>query len=137
MIFTPISFSLLRAARSQLSFRSFHAWEAGNDGIHFGHPEELMHTAANADGEELYSAILTVDKVVDDGAHACRIHVGNRAEVHNDCGRKLAVAELCLQIEKIVQRDRSVERDDRGSRSRAIPAADDKRVISEHGGISV
>lgn len=106
-----------------------------NDRVHFGELEEFHHPAVYSGDDHSGSTVLAVDVIVDDGAHAGRVHIRDAGEVEDSRAWGLAAANLGLEFEKIVQGKRAAEADDSCAGSFAFPIFDGKGIVDGHGEI--
>ena len=108
-----------------------------DDPVHFGHLEQLQHAAAHSGSDQPAAMPFAVDVVVDDRAHACRIHIGNLAEIQNDDPRRRIAAQRGLKDEKIHQGERAAETENDRAGSFAFLLFDGEGSVDGHSGTSV
>jgi len=82
--------------------------EDGKQAIDLGHLEELKDAAVDSGDDKLPAVALAGNEVVDDGAHAGRIHVGHTGEIEDERGGGIG-ANCRLKIEEPVDGKGPVE----------------------------
>ena len=131
---SPPSHSECAGWESEGGFGGLDGWLDGDDAVDACHLEEFHNAVADAGDDQLDAFAGATDMVIDDGAHAGRVHVGDTGEVEDGDGRRIAGADHGLKFKEIAQGEWTLEVKDRCAGIFAGLLLNRKGFIESHAG---